>query len=363
MGSVHNTWMQGLGVDIDSLLAAAGNVAPPTFNPSVNDSTLGTAVVDTVLQLGKGFVKGVQDTSGGIVKSPAFQLASGIFNPAGPQIARDLDAVITGDLGKLAPDPLFNFNIDPTNPNEQKQARDTVESTKDLGLALIGRGDPLALAKSAPAMADVLVNGDPYVVGQGAGKTFVIAGVALGGLAEAGVAEAGAAEAGASEAGSAAAEEGASSAFQSPEAQSVQPPQSFGEAPTQLAPQAPGPITSLDPALEAPAQFSPEAQSVQPPQSFGEAPTQLAPQAPGPIASLDPALEAPAPDSPVPDTVRDPQTLRGPGPDLSESPDTVRDPQTLRGPGPDLSESPDTVRDPQTLRGPDPDLSPPSMDP
>jgi hypothetical protein len=104
--------------------------------------------------------------------------------------ARAVNAAVTGDPNKLAPDPGFNFNIDPNDPKEQKKARASAESTLDLGLALLGSGDPLALAKAAPAAADILVNGDPNEVGQGAGRTFVLAGtaVALGGLGEAGIA-------------------------------------------------------------------------------------------------------------------------------------------------------------------------------
>ncbi len=172
-----------------------------------------------------------------------------MINPMGAQAQRAVDAAISGDPGKLAPAaPAINFN--PNDPKAQQQAQAQVESTKDLGLALLGQGDPLALAKAAPAAATVLVNGDPNEVGQGAGRTFVIAGtaVALGGLGEVG-----AAEAGASEASGAAAE-------------------------PVPAPQAPGAISSLDPALDP---------------GFGEAPTQLAPQAPGEVSSAAESVPAP----------------------------------------------------------------------
>src|SRR4029077_2451856 len=109
-------------------------------------------------------------------------------------------------------------------------------------------------------------------------------------------------------------------------------------APTQPVPQAPGPISSLDPAFgDAPAPPAPGPISSLDP-AFGDAP---APQAPGPISSLDPALEAPAPNSAAPDTV----------------PDTVRDPVTERTP--DLDPPPSSVQ-PEAPTVP---AGPPSVDP
>jgi hypothetical protein len=288
LGKAHDTWLEKFGVDIDNLRTAAGGVAP-TFNPSVDDPAQRSAVVDTVVAFGKGFGKGAVDTAAGIANSPAGQLVSGLTNPVAPLTTRALDAAITGDPGKLAPDPVFNFDIDPNDPKEQKKARASVASTKDLGLALIGIGDPLALAKSAPAAAAVLVDGDPNEVGQGAGRTFVLAGtaVALGGAGEVGVAEAGTAEAGTAEAGA------AEPPVISPAAESVPAPQTFGDAPTQLAPQAPGPISSLDPALD--------------PAPLGDAPT-LVGNPPG----ISPAAESvPPPEAPAPETERTPEPVGG----------------------------------------------------
>jgi hypothetical protein len=40
LGEAHDTWLQGLGLDIDKLREAAGNGAPPSFSPSVTDPAL-----------------------------------------------------------------------------------------------------------------------------------------------------------------------------------------------------------------------------------------------------------------------------------------------------------------------------------
>jgi hypothetical protein len=339
LGNSHDTWLQGLGIDIDKLRGAKDNDPPPTFNPSLDagDPALRSALVDTAVEFGKGFVKGVGDTAGATVNSPGGQFVSGQIDPMGTLLRRGIDAAITGDPSKMAPpSPFDNFkSVDPNDAKQQQKAKADVESLKDLGLSLLGQGDPLALAKAAPAVADVLVNGDPNQVGQGAGKVFVVGvGVAAGGVAglgEAGVAEAGTVEAGGAEA--ATAEAGAARPPISPLAGEVPTPQNFGGAPTQPVPQAPG--------------ISPLAGEVAPPQSFSGAPTQAVPQvpapapissldpafgdvptppqAPGPISSLDPALGTPesvAPESAQPETVRDSPTERAP--DLDPPPSSVQ---------------------------------------
>jgi hypothetical protein len=193
--------MEGLGVDLGKLRAAAGNIGLPTSNPSVDDPTLRSAVADTAVEFGKGFVKGVGDTAGGIVNSPGAQFVSGQIDPLGTLAGRAVDAVATGDPSKLAPPNPFAGvgNVDPNDPAQVQRARAQLQSLQDTGLALLNKDDPFALAKAAPAVADVLVNGDPNQVGQGAGKVFVLGvGAAAGGIAEAGIAaEAGAGEAGA----------------------------------------------------------------------------------------------------------------------------------------------------------------------
>lgn len=412
MGEAHDSWLQGLGVDIDKLRVAAGNGAPPTFNPSIDDPAQQSAVTDTVVEFGKGFVKGVGDTAGGIVNSPAGQFVSGQVNPMGTLAQRAIDAAVTGDPSKLAPpSPFDNLkNVDPNDPKQQAKAKADLASMQDLGLALISRDDPLALAKAAPAVADVLVNGDPNQVGQGAGKVFVVGvGVAAGGVAglgEAGVVEAGTVEAGSAEAGTA--EAAAAKPPISPLAGDVPAPQSFGEVPTQPAPQVPG--------------ISPLAGEVPPPQSFGEVPTQPAPQAPGPISSLDPALDLPPPSGvpetppapissldpalgtpePLPESVQpetqDAPTLRDPPipnpnepfpePDIRLKPFEPRplrtvtvDPPPEAAPDTEVTPespaqeavpdtevtpetpAPETVRDPPTSRTPDLDPPPSSVDP
>jgi hypothetical protein len=252
LGTAHDTWLQKFGVDITKLRAAASRVAPPgSGDPSLNNPSLDggdpgqrSALVDTAVEFGKGFVKGVGDTAGGIVNSPAGQFVSGQIDPVGTLARRGIDAAVTGDPGKLAPpNPFASLrDFDPNDPKQQQKAQASVESTLDLGLALLGGGGAFALAKSAPDAADVLVNGDPNLVGQGAGKVFVVGvGIAAGGVAglgEAGVAEAGTAEAGTAEAGTA--EAGAAKPPISPLAGEVPAPESFGGAPTQPVPQAPG---------------------------------------------------------------------------------------------------------------------------
>lgn len=333
LGQAHDTWLQGFGLDIDKLRAAAGGGASPAFNnPSLDsgDPAQRSALVDTTVEFGKGFVKGVGDTAGGIVNSPGGQFVSGQVDPMGTQLRRAVDAAVTGDPSKLAPpSPFDNLkNVDPNDPKQQQKAKADVESMKDLGMALMRQGDPLALARSAPAVADVLVNGDPNQVGQGAGKVFVVGvGVAVGGVAglgEAGVAEAGTAEAGTAEAGTA--EAGAAEPpVISPLAGEVPPPESFGGAPTQLVPQAPG--------------ISPLAGEVPAPESFGGAPTQPVPQAPGPISSLDPAFgDAPAPQAPGPISSLDP-ALGTPEP-VADLPPESAQPETL-----DPADAP-TLREP-----------------
>lgn len=237
MAEAHDTWLQGLGIDIDKLRAGIGDAVPTGANPSA-DPGLAPALVDTGVAFGKGFVKGAGDTASGIANSPAGQFVGGMAGSAAAPLtlaARALDAAVTGDASRLAPPgPGINLNIDPNDPREQAKARATVQSTTELGVALLGKDDPLALAKAAPAVADVLVNGDPEKVGEGSGKVAVVVGVgaAVGGLAglgEAGVAEAGSAEAGTVEAG-------AAKPPISPLAGEVPPPQSFGQVPTQQVP-------------------------------------------------------------------------------------------------------------------------------
>jgi hypothetical protein len=301
LGKSHDTWLQGLGIDIDQLRAARGNDVPPTSHPSLDagDPALRSALVDTAVEFGKGFVKGVGDTAGGIVNSPGGQFVSGQIDPTGTLLRRGIDAALTGDPSKLAPpSPFDNFkNFDPNDPRQQQKATADVESLKDLGLGLLGQGDPLALAKAAPAVADTLINGDPNQVGQGAGKVFVV-GVAaaaggVAGLGEAGVAEAGSIEAGGAEAGTAEAGAGAARPPISPLATEVPAPDNFGGAPTEPVPQVPG--------------ISPLAGEVAPPESFSGAPTQAVPQVPGPISSLDPAFgDAPAIQAPRPISSLDP---------------------------------------------------------
>src|SRR5262249_48621434 len=124
---------------------------------------------------------GAVETASGIVNSPAGQLVSGMAGSAAVPLtlaARAADAARTGDPSKLAPpDPGINFNIDPNDPKEQAKARASVASTTELGLALLGRNDPLALEKAAGGVADLLGHGVPKKVGEGSGKVFVVVGV------------------------------------------------------------------------------------------------------------------------------------------------------------------------------------------
>jgi hypothetical protein len=289
----HDNWLQGLGVDVDKLREAASNIAPVGFsNPTIGDPQQQQAVTDTVVEFGKGFVKGVVDTAGGIVNSPGGQLASGMINPMAAQTQRAVDAAITGDPGKLAPAaPAISF--DPNDKKAQQQAQAQVQSMGEQGLRLLGISDPIADAQAA---ATVLVTGDPNEVGQGAGRTFVIAGTALavGGLAGGGAGTA--AEAGATDAGAAAAgQDGAAAgAAESPAAQTVRLPQ----AP-------PGPISGFDPALD-PAALGDDAPFSNPNAgpfgSDGPLSSPFTPRAPSaPISAPAPA----PPSAPVP-----------PGPDL-----------------------------------------------
>jgi len=183
MAIPHDNWLEALGVD----LAKFGPVGSSDSPPGVNNPTLAgdnpelqAALVETTVEFGKGFIKGVGDTAGGIVNSPEGQFAGGLINPAAPLAARAVDAAITGDPGKLAPpDPFAGItNFDPGDPKQQKRAEASVQSTADLGLALLGIKDPIAMAENS---AEVLVNGDPNEVGQGAGKVFVAVAPAIAG--------------------------------------------------------------------------------------------------------------------------------------------------------------------------------------
>jgi hypothetical protein len=129
------------------------------------------------VEFGKGFVKGVGDTAGGIVNSPAGQFVSGQIDPVGTQARRGINAAVTGDAGKLAPpNPFANLgDFDPNDPKQQQKAQASVQSTLDLGRALLGGGGAFALAKSAPDAADVLMNGDPTRLGKGRAKSSLSA--------------------------------------------------------------------------------------------------------------------------------------------------------------------------------------------
>jgi hypothetical protein len=305
VGMEQDSWLQAIGVDPGLFQGSQGSASlTGVSNPTLGarDPELQGALVDTGVEFGKGFVKGVGDSAGAIVNSPAGQFTSGLINPTTPLATRAIDAAITGDPSKLAPpDPTVGIrNFDPNDPKQQQQAQADVQGLAGAGLSVLGFTDPVAMARDS---ADVLVNGDPNLVGQGSGRVFVAVVPALvtgglAGLAEGGVAEAGAAESGAAKPPAVAA---------------------AGEAPAGAAAgEAPQPISTLDPALNDP--FNPPPSSTPPSSSgfgvndgpFGaDGPnsgpfTPRAPSVPGsgdiPISFDDPvpASQPPAPVSPPP---------------------------------------------------------------
>ena len=329
MAEQHDEFLRNLGVNLDELRRAAGGVGSSGSNPSINDPGLQTALADTVTEFGKGFGKGVVDQSSEIINSPGGAIATSMTSPlAFP--TRVITAIATGDANALAPNIGAPPPIDPSDPNQLKQAQGQVAFAQGFAGQQF---DPLGSALgAASASADVLVNGDPNQVGQGAGRTFVLTGAALaGGAGEAAAAEAGAAEAGAGGAaaeGSAAAESGAAGAAPeiSPGASSVPVPEGA------VAP--PGPISALDPAFAdvpppaasgvpdavvdfgadggAPTQQAPQFGGANPVVDFGAdggAPTQQAPQfggseiSPAAVSTPDPPVFSPAAESvPIPQT-------------------------------------------------------------
>ncbi len=184
MGIEHDDWLQSFGIDVGQLRADTGG-----SNPSI-DPTLAPALVATGEEFGKGFVKGVGDTLSGIANSAPVKAAGAIVSGPTGFLGNVINAEVTGDPTKLAPDiGLGGLKFDPKDPNQVKNAQAQVDSSTTLALGLL-MPDTIGIrtALDLPTAVDAIVHGDPNQVGQAAGKTTVLVGLAVGGgaLAEGG---------------------------------------------------------------------------------------------------------------------------------------------------------------------------------
>jgi hypothetical protein len=319
------------GGGTSGLLAGADAGLRPV--PKNLDDATAAGLVDTTVDFGKGFAKGVAKTGSDIVDSPAGQLV----NPTAPLekvTEQGINALVSGDPGAFDPSKAFaapSIGIDVDNPgakfnDPREQQKAMAEATGLINSVVDPFGQQL---KAGATTGQVLATGDPNQVGQAAGSSTVILGATVVGAGELGAGEV------------AVAEDGVSAPLNDPVPPAVDdpiPPKLGDPIPPTvddpalaspprtlqgLGPSEAAPPSVNDPALaqtERPPDVSPQADSV-PSQPRAvirvddgvvepAAGTQQTPQA-APISRLDPDLNLPDP-NPQAESVPDPPRAEQP---------------------------------------------------
>ena len=171
MADEHDSWLEGIGVDVNGIVNSLPQVGGPFQNPDANQGAVGLNAASDFVQ---GFAKGAADVGIGVAQS-----AGAMTNPFGA--LANVTAAAAGEPGAdkaLLPD----MTVDTSAQSDKNRAAvfDSFVSTIE---------NPLGSA--ADAGGKIATSDHPFeLIGEGVGRGVAIGGAAVAGSGEVGFGEA-----------------------------------------------------------------------------------------------------------------------------------------------------------------------------